>query len=279
MAKFEYRFLKAATGRVNKRVASAYDEQTLLADLERQGIAPLDVVRVPEPSATDAQIAYLRDLGVAVPAGLSVSEASDLITNAKHGKGPAGGIVRAMAERYRVEVTRFSSRETIYRMIVNCLLDAGDTAALAEWYAFRVYRSRCDRALAATLSSPDDPRFALAGQAILRNPQALKSMLAAARSTDTGFRWFGEYRGWQGDSDRTVAFKVALNALQSSGLLVVSLPPAPHLVGKREARPALKPPEVERLDSRRGCLGALLVGVVGLAGCGLGVSLLFGLST
>jgi len=213
MGTFEYRFVKASTGRVNKGVATAYDEMTLLADLKKKGMEAFDVVRLPERSATEAQIDYLRDLGVAPPSGLTLAEASDLITNANQRKVPAGSPERRLAQRYKVEITRFSSKETIYRLIVNHLLGSDDVAHLAEWFAFRVYRSRCDRNAATVLNSPDDSRFALVGRSIEADQQARRSLLAAARSTNHGFRWFGEYRGWQGNSDRSIAFKVALSGL------------------------------------------------------------------
>lgn len=195
------------TGRQNKGRISAYSEQEALDILAERGITPIEINRLPPDVATQPQLDYLRDLGVSVPAAVTKNEASDLIENSRFSRNPAPAEARAMAARYSVEVTTYTSKENIYRDIVQTLLSKNDLLNLAEWYAFRVYRSRCNRADPKILTSPSDPRFSQVALKIIADPSAAKSLEREAKRTFTGFRWFGVYRGNQGDSERTAVFR------------------------------------------------------------------------
>ncbi|MFN3833758.1 MAG: hypothetical protein ACK4SQ_16150 [Allorhizobium sp.] len=247
---FEVRFVKPATGRLNKVARRAYDRGALDKLLAAEGISPTDV-QVVKRGATPRQLEYLKDLGVAVTEELSQDEASDLISNTTGRLVPANDIPRLLAARYQVEITRYTSKEAIYRMITAHLLEAENEEALAEWYSFRVYRSRVDRGRTDLLDVPSDPRFRKTALQLLSDEKARKSMMAAARATRTGFRWFGEFHGRQGDSDRSAAYQFASIKLQENGLL-----PTRH---RAENTPQGAGPDLPVyepiLAEKRGCLG------------------------
>lgn len=254
MARYEFRYIKESTGRSNKGEASAFDEEELRANLAAKNIVPLDVVRRPEQAATERQLEYLRSLGVSVVGALNINEASDLISNALDKRIPADGAAQAIAARYRIETTRFTSKESVYRRVVERLVSTEDYASLAEWYAFRIYRDRCNRDNHNLLDNPSDERFRKIGDMLLANDAALKSLKQSANSTTTGFRWFGNYMGNMGDSDRTTAFKLAVDALIQAGLISSV---------KRQNRSLVRRAGAES-SAKSGCLGFFLVGVFGV---------------
>ena len=228
MPHYDYRFVRASTGRLNKGRKEAFDESELLEILRGEGIEPIEIVANPTPPATEAQLAYLRGLGVAIDGSLNIREASDLIDNAKYSRKPAGSPESDLARRYRVETTRFTSKAEIYRRLLWKVTN--DDQALAQWFVYRVYRSSFDRRQAG-VSDPDLPEFRRIGMALAMDPQSIKSLRKAARGTSTQFRWFGNYRGYEGDSMRTHAYTFARRELAQVGL-VPSAEGSPRSVSK-----------------------------------------------
>lgn len=260
MAEFEYRFVKATTGRVNKGRVGAYDEEEARAILLSRGITVSEIEKLPPDLATERQLDFLRDLGGVAPPGTTKREASDLIDNAQFKRIPAPPALRPIATRYRVEITQYTSKENLYRAVVSTLRANRDLKALAEWYAFRVYRSGCQRQASGVLVLPSDPRFAEVAEEILADVSLVASLQREAERTSTGFRWFGQYRGNQGDSDRTAVFRFTATALASKAL--------PGFGGGRSnGRASSKPLEnnatLERdpqLSRNSGCLVVLVAG-------------------
>ncbi|PZR77897.1 MAG: hypothetical protein DI537_42685 [Stutzerimonas stutzeri] len=275
MARFEYRFVKASTGRTNKGSGTAYSQAELIADLGRKGIEPFDIVEVPLPPATEAQLDYMRDLEIPVVAGLDIREASDLITNKLEGLQPGSDADRRMAETFEIETTRFTSKDRIYGAIVRNLRARDDKSELARWYAYRVYRSNRERARGGLLTDPFDPRFEDVGKSLLSDSAALKSLTTAASSTLHDFRWFGKFNGREGDSTRTIAYKATDAALVSVGLLNEG-----QLVrhSPKAAHHDFTLTEQEPLARKAGCLGVLLLGFLGISLSGGLFSLLVALS-
>jgi len=224
MPGYSYTFINPATGRLNTRKGHAYDEAELREGLRLKGIEPVSLDELPQRPATGPQIEYLRSLGVRVPSGLLITEASSLIENAKGKLEPAGKRDREIADLLRVEINKYSSKSEIYKHVLNALQER-PVAHLAAWYAYRVYRSSISGSRRKGGPMPDADCFRVIGEDMALDERALRSLLKAANETDyCAFRWFGQFvtpdgATLQGDSNRTYAYQFARNALIETGLL------------------------------------------------------------
>lgn len=232
MARYSFTFRKSSTGRVNKGQGRAKDEAELRVQLaSRPDVAEiLSVERLPDPPATERQLEYLHDLGVAFPASLSLAEASDLIDNAQKRRSPGSEHDRKLAEYYQVEVTQYASKASIFRAILADLREREDLSHLAQWYVYRVYRNGFDRRDGGGIMDPrNDVITAIASQ-LLADSAALRSLRREASSSITQFRWFGDlhqgYTVMSGDSNRTAAYGFAAERLKDAGLLSAIRPRA-----------------------------------------------------
>ncbi|UFW79992.1 hypothetical protein [Rhizobium sp. SU303] len=273
MPRFNYRFTKASTGRANKASRSAYDEAELRAALSLEGIQPIDVEMEPPEASTERQTDYLRDLGVSWSGSLTKHEASDLITNAQERKSPMQPSLGRLARHYRVEVTRYTSKESLYRRICSQVSSNSDGRELAEWFTYRVYRTGCDRH-GAMIDHPGDDRLRTATNALLQDDAGMRSLWRAARETDSGFRWFGSFEGDDGqritgDSRNTACFKLAYGELLRAGL-VPSSPRSDGVVSSaiRSKISISNGDETVPATPKSGCLGSLMLLVAAFAGTG-----------
>ena len=273
MPRFNYRFIKASTGRTNRGARSAYDEAELRAVLAQEGIDPIDIEMEAPEAATERQIDYLRDLGVTWSGELTKREASDLIENAKDGRSPMSPSLGRLARHYRTEVTRYTSKERLYRNICGQVSSADDGNGLAEWYVYRVYRTGCDRN-GAMIDHPADARLQAAVGALLQDESAMRSLRKAARDTDSGFRWFGSFQGNDGaivtgDSRKSSCFKLAYGELAKAGLVpsVMKSDRATSAAIRHENRTMGGAADMPSA-TRSGCLGSALLLVAAFAGAG-----------
>jgi hypothetical protein len=252
LPRFNYKFIRKSSGRANRATAYAFDEAELR---ERLALDPqvaeiLEVSVAPDIEASEAQLDYLRDLGGSAPHGVTMAEASDLITNAQRKRGPGSEADRALAAHFRLEMTRYASKASIFERIVDSLNDRPED--LARFYVYRVYRDSLGEARHGAITDPAHPPFAQIASELLANDRARRSLLRAASSSSCGFRWFGELRGPDGlsrtgESDRTEAYAVAKAGLirlglwpSTSGVASSSRPAAPA-APVRAPRPALEP--------------------------------------
>lgn len=265
MPVFKYRFIKPQTGRQNSASRYAYDEATLRAELAGAGVTELiSVEELPAERATDRQIDYLRDLGVTVPPDLTKAEASDLITNATKRRFPMDSKGRALAEYYKIEATRFMSKQSLYSRIAGELRQRGDPVQMAEWFVYRVYRGHFDRT-SPGIETPADTRLREVAEALTGDVSAFSSLRRAYESTEYGFRWFGPFNApdgysYDGDSRRTACFKFVHERLVAAALL-----PDRQKVEQKfvrdvayEAAPVSNVPSVLAQD-KKGCLGSLVL--------------------
>lgn len=233
LTRYRVRYVNPATGRVKGDSLRAFDEEDARRRLAEKGIVDIRLIEVDEPPATDRQIAYLRSIGRLVRGPLTCDEASDLLTNYKRGREPAEERERAFARLFKVSVTRFASKATIYETIAvelanrNCLRD------LALWFVFRVYRDLCDREAVAVIDWPADPRLSEVADAFLNAPDAVSSMFRDEDKSG-GWRWFGSYSPVPGQvyygADRgTECYRTARDLLVRHGL--VNEPAAPKRAG------------------------------------------------
>lgn len=191
VAYFEYEFKKVSTGRRSKRNRYAVDEAGLRAALAHdQQVGEVFSVRLGEAiPASDAQLDYLRDLIGRLPkAGLSMLEASDLITNAKDLRHPADERDRRLAERFGADFTNYSSRAAIFDRITSKWIDE---VHLARWFVYRVYRDGFDRGAVDGVDDPDHEVLAGIAAEMVSSRDLWLSLYDAAGASFCGFRWFG----------------------------------------------------------------------------------------
>lgn len=223
MVLFEYEFKKKSTGRRNKRTRYARGEEGLrraiLHDPEVGEILSVAVARM--PAASQAQLDYLRDLTGRVPPGLTMLEASDLITNALEKRVPAEEADRILAERFGAPFTRFSNRKTLFERITGSDLDDRN---LAIWFVYRVYRDAFDRTMRSGIDNPDDSRLTSIAGALVSNADVMASLRRMQENTQTGFRWFGDLQMEAGeliagDDASSIAYEYAANLLEAVHLI------------------------------------------------------------
>lgn len=223
MPEFSFRYVKRKTGRPNRGTARAFDEAELRAMLaEREEVSEvLEIVALPEPEATDRQLAYLADLNVDIGGTLTLREASDLIDNAQKRRQPADQAARQLAARYRVETTQYTSKAAIFRRILGEV--SGDPVELSRFFVYRVYRDALGSDRAGAIDDPRAAIFEEAAAALRADASALKSLRRATADSRTAFRWFGDLIGeggvlLGGDSEATTAYRVAKSELSKRGL-------------------------------------------------------------
>lgn len=223
MILFEYEFRKKSTGRRNKRTRYARGQEALRRALSHDPEVSeiISVSVAPMPAASQAQLDYLRDLTGGAPPGLSMLEASDLITNALEKRVPADERDRLLAERFGAPFTRFSNRKAIFERITRSDLDDRN---LAIWFVYRVYRDAFDREARSGIDNPDDSRLISVADALVRNPEAMASLRRMKGETQTGFRWFGNLQAEAGqliagDDASSIAYEQAANLLEAVHLI------------------------------------------------------------
>lgn len=223
MVLFEYEFKKKSTGRRNKRTRYARGQEglrrALLHDPDVGEILSVSIARM--PAASQAQLDYLRDLTGDAPSGLSMLEASDLITNALERRVPAEEQDRILAERFGAPFTRFSNKKALFERITRSNLD---DLNLAIWFVYRVYRDAFDRGSRSGIDNPDDSRLTSIASALAANPQAIASLRGMREHTLTGFRWFGDLQVEAGeliagDDASSMAYEYAASLLEAVHLI------------------------------------------------------------
>lgn len=223
MPNYEFRFIKATTGRSNTRTRWAMDEDHLRLLLAGEGIVPDEIALLPAEPATERQISYMASLGILFPADITKDEASDLLTNHLEQRPVADLDDFTIASTMRAEVTRYASKKAIYRSILFAIQQRANDEEIGAWYAYRVYRNGHDRALAG-IRDPLDERFAAIGRQVAADQKLRASLRRAAQNATSAFRYFGQIVTpdgvvLQGESDRSEVYQYVLDALFECGLL------------------------------------------------------------
>lgn len=290
MPRYAYWFTNERTGRKNKGVVRAFDEESLREQLAADDILPTDIEVLPDDLATEPQKQLLVDHGVPFPAGVTKLEASDLISNLFEHRDVADETDFEIAEIFSVEVSRYASKATIYRAVLQELLQGEDPDYLGAWYAYRVYRNAFDRRNGG-LRDPQDNHFLAIGSDITRDQRLLASLRRAAARSQVHFRYFGRIvtpDGFelQGDGDRSEVYEFALGQLFERGLLDGARRPEARYIGGRQSRSANRvstrtgvsasPPVEPDSQGKPGCLANGLATLGAVAWLGLGWWLVFG---
>ncbi|MVA17449.1 hypothetical protein GOZ94_00625 [Agrobacterium vitis] len=211
-------FVSTKTGKHNSRNVKAFDEADACETCKGEAVDGSVVSQLlPPKPATEAQIAYLKGLGVDVPRGLSRDEAIDL-TDATLSKQPAINKTDLnVAALFRVEVTRYASKPMVYQRIFNHLLHREAWMDMTIWFVWRVSRHMLYHGVPGDGFAPDDPKLKSVAQDLMADPEWLPVLRRVCQNSVCGFRWFGVYKGHQGESMRTRAFQKARDALSVIG--------------------------------------------------------------
>ncbi|MFN4124462.1 hypothetical protein [Pannonibacter indicus] len=198
--------------------------------LAKAEIVPEAVRQVDAPAASEAQLDYLKSLGVMHPPLLTRAEASALIDNAKRGWHPADGRVHELARHLKVEAPIYASKARVYAAILAAMRTRSDID-LARWYIFRVYRADFNKGAVGGFESPELPLFQRGAEALCSEERVLASLQRAADASQTEWRWFGSFVGDQGitqtgDSRQTAAYKFARKFLLDNGVRPIESPRA-----------------------------------------------------
>lgn len=251
VALFEYRFVNPTTGRTNRKIGRAYDEEELRAALATENIVPTSVEVLPPDMATDAQIRLLIQKGAAIPDDLTKEEASDMIDGiiSKGGVASAGDF--AIAKALKVEVTKYASKRAIYAAIFYTMRDR-DAVAFGTWFAYRVFRNEFDRGQSGA-QDPLDGRFRAIGHAIANDRRLNDSFKRLVSESTVHFRWFGALRlpdGVEsiGDGNRGAAYKFAVQSLFEAGMIAHAEPRGRRVLATQ--RPSCGKPKRAEVDLR-----------------------------
>lgn len=217
MPSFEIVGVKAATGRKNKRVYHARDKMAASAQAERDGITPQTIVQLPEPGPTERQISYAQDLGIDIPEDVTCAEISDLIDNAIRHRQPADQRARRFANRYGVEYTRYTNKQSIFKRIHHALTPPEKAEELAAWFLFRVHRHLVHGSTETEIQDADHKGLRVVAAHVVQDEKFMDS-IRKGYSEDT-LIWFGTFKNRQGESfqgasTRTYAYRTAKDAMQ-----------------------------------------------------------------
>jgi|GEM_PF-3552299 len=224
MPTFEFRIINPNSGRKIKRIKKAFDEEQLVELLATDGLAPLDVKIIPDEPASEAQLGLMRAKMLHIPAGVTKDEASSLLDNFFERRSIAEPKDFEVARKMRVDVNQYANKKRLFYSIFIDLTQQGDMQRLGAWYAYRVYRSGCDRDQSDAVSDPLDMRFSAIGALIAADAKLVASLKRAVTSSSVHFRWFGIFEApdgtsLQGDGIHSEVYKFVANHLSDCGLL------------------------------------------------------------
>lgn len=224
MPTFEFRIINPNSGRKIKRTKKAFDEEQLVEMLAKDGLAPLDVKIIPDEPASEAQLGLMRAKMLHIPAGVTKDEASSLLDNFFERRSVAEPKDFEIARKMRVDVNQYANKKRLFYSIFIDLTQQGDMQRLGAWYAYRVYRSECDRERSDVISDPLDIRFSAIGTLIAADAKLVSSLKRAITNSSVHFRWFGKYEApdgtsLQGEGTYSEVYKFVANQLSDHGLL------------------------------------------------------------
>ncbi|MGV1768763.1 hypothetical protein ACQZ6B_01175 [Agrobacterium vitis] len=220
-------FISAKTGKHNGRDVKAFDEAEACDACKGEAVeGSVEAQLIPPEPATEAQIAYLKGLGVDAPRGLSKNEATDFIDATLRKQPAANREDLNVAALFRVEVTRYASKPMVFQRIFDHLFYGEAWLDMTIWFVWRVSRHMLYHGVTGDGFAPDDPKLKRVAQELMADPEWLPVLKRVCQHSVCGFRWFGVYKGHQGESMRTRAFQKARSALSVIGHAPVRPDPA-----------------------------------------------------
>lgn len=262
MTEFHIKGFGKDSGRKRERNYSARDQQGAIALAASDGTVTESITELPPEPATENQISYAKDLGIAIPVNVTKSEISDLLDyKLENDRDPSEEQLQ-YAAKLGIEHTRFVGKKKIFNLISAYLREAGRERLLLAWFAYRVARSLL-KGEKHPLVAPESPLVLATADRLLTEAAILKSVRGYSGES---IIWFGEWTSpdgllHSGGSKRTVAYQ------RFSEILV----PALKIDLARPDRSPPRPP-VETfvppsgLQKKRKAVALLLCIILGLLG-------------
>ena len=228
--------MKESTGKQNRRTYRARSKERAWKMAEDEGITPTMIKQLPDPPPTDNQLAYARDLKIAVPEGCTKYEISDLISNAVEGTFLAEERHRRFARRYEIELTPYTSKREIYSRIHTVLQTDGNLEELVAWFLFRVHRHLVQGSPFAEVEDADHPGLRAAAVHLVTDKKFVDSLIKSY--ADNNLIWFGQFKAsngevYSGASTSTYAYRAAATAMKRFVRGDEAPAPRPGAAGKK----------------------------------------------
>lgn len=177
------------TNRPRSKVYRADNEYWARVKAEGEGTDIISVKELDPDPATERQIDYAASMGVEIPQGANISEASDLISFALADDVPAKPETVQVADQFGVERTDYAGEKRLYERIFSELSTPGMEEALIRWFAFNAYKDRTRARKGGALSGFNDTKLdAIVNQMALNS----KVVLSIKRYNPLGLMFFGE---------------------------------------------------------------------------------------
>lgn len=254
------------SGRRRQRVYLAVDEAHAKALAEADGTVVTAVTQLPPEPPTDRQLAYVRDLGISLPADASKEEVGDLIEARLQRDKPAAPHFHDIARQHGVLCTQYTGKKALFDRLLARLGEPGREEDMVAWFVFRVYRELVDGRPDAHIKGPDEPAIRDIARLLASEEAVLKSI---RRYQGRDLVWFGEWTSpdgtlHRGGSNQTIAYKRASSLLREKVGAEVRAAPTAQPRAHAEHSEA-RPERIERPGGNTtGCLSAVVVGAVSL---------------
>ena len=204
------------TGRNRKRIYTAASESEARELAEKDGTLVEQIVELPPAPPTESQLAYARDLGLAIPKNATKTDLSDLISVKVNKDKPSSSRHLAFAELFGLETTPYIGKRALFNRIQAALCEPGRERELLSWFTYRVYRELTGAKDDLSVPGPNDPLIIGIAESFIKNEQVINSI---RRYEGRELIWFGEWTSpdgyvYQGGSNRTAAYKEVASSLK-----------------------------------------------------------------
>ncbi|MBF2715696.1 hypothetical protein [Agrobacterium vitis] len=214
MATFRVGFVSAKTGKRNNRTIKAFDDFEARERFKGEAVeGSLVAQMIPPEPATEAQLDYLTVLGAVIPAGLSKDEAIDFIDATLRKQSPATEEELERAAYFRVTITRYASKGMVFERIFQRLFHGEDWHGLTVWFVWRVCRDMFYHSGQIPEVELTDPKVSTVAEMLMADREWQPALKRSSNKSVCMFRWFGAYKGNQGESRKTRAYQMAQGAI------------------------------------------------------------------
>jgi len=259
MPRFQVTGTARDTGRKRKRTYAAANEAAARSKAHADGIDVAEVSELFDPP-TENQLSYAQSLGIAIPAGVTREELSDLISQRTDDDKPASADLLALATSYGAKVTNYTGKKLAFHRIFDHLTTTPDRQQdLAAWFAYRVYRELVHGAAGTAITSPNDPSIQAVAQQLAAQPDVMQSI---RRYEGHRLIWFGQWTSpsgsvHEGGSNRTIAYRRAAELLRPT--VAREKAQGEALVRERHYDRSESPPIRRSEPAAKGCLSVMVL--------------------
>jgi hypothetical protein len=217
MPRYEVHGWGRDTGRRRKGRYDVADEEAAIFRAGDDGIVVETVKRVPDPPATEPQIAYAKSLGLTFSEAITKEEMSDLLSCHIERDKPATDRHRFFAEGFGVRHTLHTGKRDLFGRIFEQLKRSGRTEDLAAWFVYRVCRSLFRGTDPAGVTGPESAVIREIARRLASEETVMRSIVRYEGPDVIRFgewvdsRYGGVHRG---GSNRTAAYQRAVEELR-----------------------------------------------------------------